>query len=195
MNTITMTLEGVSPLLMHNVRLSNPLDEWTRKLKEITAKQRKTDQDYYDMARIEYFGGLYHDDAIGVHIPSGNVVAMLLDSARLIRKGPAIERGINVLDLAFPLLYSGPRTPQELHQHGGFTDSRMVSPQGKKGGGKVLRTRPMFRAWGLVATLLYNPEQINPDDLRAIAVQGGKLIGLGDGRKIGHGRFEVRKWE
>ena len=50
-------LEGASPLLMHNGALADPLNFWAKKMKEITAKQKKTDADHEEIGRLEWRAG------------------------------------------------------------------------------------------------------------------------------------------
>lgn len=55
---------------------------------------------------------------------------------------------------------------------------------------KVMRTRPMFRHWSLKATAQFDPDVLNLRDIEEIAVDAGKLVGLGDWRPK-HGRFST----
>lgn len=56
MQELSFRIAGVSPLLMHNGRLVNPADEYARKMKEVSSKRKKTDADYEEMGRLEWFG-------------------------------------------------------------------------------------------------------------------------------------------
>jgi len=58
MQTITFEVRGNLPLLMHNSRLASPLDKYSKELKSISGKRKKTDEDHELMALIEARGSL-----------------------------------------------------------------------------------------------------------------------------------------
>lgn len=64
-----ITLHGINPLLMHNSRLSNPLDPNAKAMKKVSGKRQKTDEDHAELARLEHAGSLYHDPIAGPYIP------------------------------------------------------------------------------------------------------------------------------
>lgn len=63
MKKFTLTLTGVTPLLVHNARLADPLDPIVRQTKPISGKRSKTEEDHLELARLEFIGGLYYDQA------------------------------------------------------------------------------------------------------------------------------------
>ena len=63
-------IEGISPIIFHNLRLANPLGEYAKKIKEITAKKKKTDAELIKLQELEFLGSLYYNDEIGVYIPN-----------------------------------------------------------------------------------------------------------------------------
>ena len=81
MNSVKIKIRGTSPLLMHSDRLSNPLDPLTKEIKTYTGKRKKTDDDFTEIARLEWVGGLYHDEKTGPYLPARNVKAMLIQAA------------------------------------------------------------------------------------------------------------------
>jgi hypothetical protein len=196
MKTIKLTIAGVTPLMMHNDRLANPMNEYARQLKEYTSKRAKTDEDYEAIAQIEFLGGIYYSEASGVHIPARNVRKCIEEGAKLQKKGTAIKRGVFVVEDELSLIYQGPKTPKELYRAGTFVDTRTAGNQGSR----IVRTRPIFAPpWGFVATLMYEPAQINEADLRQAIEQAGMFCGLGDYRPIpsggSFGKFRIEKWE
>lgn len=198
MNTITLTISGVTPLMMHSDQMANPLNEWTRKLKEITSKRIKTDDDYEAMRQVEFFGGIYFSAESGVHIPGRNLRKCIEEGAKLSKKGMAIKRGVFVLESELALIYDGPRTLKGLYAstNPSYVDSRMAGAGASSG--KVLRTRPIFAPpWSLKATLMVDVQQINETDLRQCVEAAGNLIGLGDYRPTSggsYGKFKLESW-
>jgi hypothetical protein len=183
-----MTATGTKPLLMHNARLSNPLDEVVREIKKVSGKRKKTDGDYEAMARLEHAGGLYWDDELpGPYLPGQNFEKCLVEAARISKRGKDIERGVFVETDVNPLVYDGPRDIDELWKDANFLHMASV----KVGTSRVTRTRPQFREWVVAAEGTFDDRVINLQDLRDIATTAGTMIGLGDWRPR-YGRFTAK---
>jgi len=193
MERITFQIEGIAPILMHdNTRLANPLDPLCKELKAVTSKKKKTDADLAAIAKIEFRGGIYFDDADGPYIPSRCIQAMLRDAGTINKQGRAVNRGVVVVEDKCPLRYEGPRTIDALFESGEFTDMRPVKVQTST----TVRCRPIFRAWGITFTVAFQPDVINREEIVDIVERAGMMTGLGDYRpgspKGGQfGRFEV----
>jgi len=186
LSTFTFDAIGVRPLLVHNIRLANPLDQYAREMRVINARRNKTVEDLAALARLEFEGGLYINEA-GPFIPSTWVEAALKRAATLTRQGTAVERAVLIGD-DFPLAYDGPRDAAALWG-AGFYDSRMV----RINKSRVLRTRPMFARWSARLHGLVDLEMLDGSDLEAIAVRCGDYVGLGDYRPT-FGRFNVENF-
>ena len=50
METLKIRLIGETPLMIHNNRLANPLNEYSRELKKLTKKRDKTDADVMEIS-------------------------------------------------------------------------------------------------------------------------------------------------
>lgn len=179
----TITLTGTAPLLMHNSRLSNPLDPATKALKKVTGKRNKTDDDHEQIARLEFAGGLYLDPDVGPYIPGENIARALVDGAKLTKMGVKVTRGVFISTDVNPLAYDGPRDEQKLWDAGW---RHMASV--KVGTNRTMRCRPWFPKWKVQADGVLDPSVLELDDLAAIADNAGSLIGLGDWRPR-FGRF------
>jgi hypothetical protein len=192
---VEVQVQGTAALLMHNVRLANPLDEFAKGIKAITSKQRKTDADYEEIFKLEFAGGLYYTEKMGPFIPNRVIRAAIIAGARMIKKGTAIERGMLVEGTQFKLVYEGTRDRDKMYQSGFYTDIRSVSGQGARGGSKTMRCRPIFEPpWSVTFALSIDQEIISPDDLKHCVQRAGAYHGFGDGRSEGHGRFEIADW-
>lgn len=176
--------ESLSPLLMHNARLVDPLDTITKKIREVSGKTAKTDADHAEIAQLEWLGGIYFQPTVGPFIPAPNLLKCLVEGARLSKDGKKIERGVLIETMMIPLGYDGPRDLETL-----YADSRHVHRAPVKVGvNRVMRTRPVFPDWRIEATGQYDSSVINLDSLRQAARTAGAMIGLGDGRPT-YGRF------
>lgn len=194
MDTVTIRVSGTSPLLMHNVRLANPLDEYVKAMKLITSKPKKTDADYEELFKLEHAGGLYYNEKIGPYLPGRMIRATMINGGRLLKLGTALERTLLVKETQAKLIYDGPRDREKLYASGHYTDIRSVSAQGTRGGGKTMRCRPMFEQWATEFTLTVDPTIISLDNLKQCVERAGAYHGFGDGRSEGNGRFEIVEW-
>ena len=64
MKTMKIKITGIRPLILHNGLLADPTNPIVLQQKAITAKKaKKTDADNLELARLEWFGGLYLSEA------------------------------------------------------------------------------------------------------------------------------------
>lgn len=186
---VRLHLEGATALLMHNIRLADPLDPHTVELARLTAKRKKTVEDIRDVSNAEFVGSLYHDHTIGPYVPAEWLRKAIIEGARLSRSGKQVERGLNFnpTEMEFPVLYRGHRDLASLVADESFHSRLAVGVMGKR----VMRTRPKFTGWKLEASFDLYPDVLDPKDLGEYASTTGRLIGIGDGRSVGYGRFHV----
>jgi len=187
LETIRATLVGVAPLLMHNGRLANPTDPWTKRIKEVTSRKKKTDDDHLEIKRLEWFAGLYTDEkgkAIG--LPSDVILATTIEGAKKNKNGTGAKAGIYCQKEFFPLEYDGPKDPSKLYEDERFSDYRGAKLQGRK----VMRSRPRFPTWRLPIEITVDTGVMSEGDARQALEQAGALVGIGDWRPR-YGRFLV----
>lgn len=180
----TIVITGTEGLLMHNARLSNPLDPATKELKRLTGKRTKTEEDHEAVAHAEFAGSLYLDDVIGPYVPADNIFRCLWDAAKKTKRGVKVKEGLIITSLVNPLAYEGPRDPDKLWDDVNFRHFASV----KVGMQRVMRCRPFFRTWRTEAEGYIDTAILELDELRQIADTAGQLIGLGDWRPK-YGRF------
>jgi len=180
------TITGITPLLMHSERLANPFDSLTKELKAISGKRKKTEDDLLAMARIEFMGGLYHDDDAGVHVPGYNILATIVGGGKIHKLGTAIKRSVIVNEDKVAIDYEGPKTPAKLFDNKAFVDMRSV----KVGTAKITRCRPKFSTWAATFSVSYDENSIQKSDIDQCITSAGLMVGLGDYRPR-FGRFSV----
>ena len=176
---------GVSPLLMHSDRASNPMSEIAKQIREISSKRKKTEEDHAEMIRLDWLAGLYLDDSSRVAVPVNNIRACFRDGAKITREGKEISRKLQIDADAVPLEYVGPKGVEALWKDGKFLDVRGVGIQGKR----VQRARPIFRAWALSFEAWWVTEDLDVDTVSRIATTAGRLVGMGDYRPDKGGTF------
>lgn len=200
--TLTFRIKGIAPLMMHNGLLASPFYSYTKRLKDVTKKRSKTEEDHYEMAKIEWEGGLYmsnrdadtglwSDDSYPI-IPAECIYATILSGAKAFKGGPSFKAGVFVTQFA-RLRYEGDReikTLADLRGKDQFIDSRLVDVNGSK----VTRTRPIFHNWSCEFTVEFDASVVDENDLRRWVETGGRLKGLCELRPT-FGRFTIESFE
>ena len=177
-------ITGATPLLMHNGQMADPMNEFARKLKALTGKRNKTDEDYIEIAHVEWMGSLYVDGGKPC-IPGEVLEAMLVKAAKKQKKGLQANAGLFCRG-NFPLIYKGPKDLDKL-----WTDPRFRLTCGVKvKQARVMRTRPQFHEWAAEIAVEYNPSILNESDVRQFVAEAADTIGLMDWRPK-FGLFDV----
>ncbi len=166
---------GVVPMLMHNGQLANPLNKWSKEMKKVSSKRKKTDEDYERMAYLEFMGGLYLDEDLSPCVPGEVLTACIIEGAKKQKRGTAFKPAVFVQG-NYPLIYKGPRDPESLWKQEEFRDIRGV----RVGQAKVMRTRPRFKTWELKFEVDYNPKLVNKEEIEEAVVAAGQQCGIGD---------------
>ena len=187
MKKITFKVTGVTPLLMHSDRYSNPLDPMTKKHKSLTGVLKKTDDIHEAIAISEWRGGLYYDDDIGVYVPGDNFVASLVEGARQDKLGKAFTRSVILLTDKCKLTHKYPGTLKQMEakiEKYSYTKSVVVSRA------RIMRVRPIFHDWSFECSVMYDEEAVNRESIVSAAEKAGNMVGICDWRPR-FGRFTV----
>jgi len=176
---ISIRLEGVRPILMHNVRLANPLDPYTRRLKEAASKKDKTDEDLAVISWIEARGSAYETADGLLAIPAENVFSAIWEGAKGAKKGMQFKRAILPLTDLEPIYIDGETYNVDDYLDAGNIDVRPVKVQRNR----VMRSRPIIRApWTVTHRFEMMTDEFNFDQLQAAMNRAGRLVGIGDYR-------------
>lgn len=184
---VNLQLTSTTPMLMHAPTGVDPLHPMVKEARKVTSKKSKTDEDHEMVAWFDFRMGLYHDEEHGVHLPMANVWKSIQEAARMSKAGPKIEKAVSYGTPAVPLVYNGPSDPEELYKNPNFRSRMVVGVQRAR----VMRTRPKFSNWSAVVSFLVQPDLLDVAEFVGYASQAGELIGVGDYRKGGYGRFTV----
>ena len=184
--TLKYRLTSDAPLLMHNGQTADPLNKWAKLIKVITSKRKKTDADHEEIARLEFYAGLYLD-ADGPILPNNMIDALIINAAKKFNEGPMAKSGCLCLEHA-KLEYEGPRTADELWADENFRFSAIV----RVGTSRLPRMRPIFQEWSTIITLQIENSLINITRMDEWLDAAGKQVGLGDWRPV-YGRFTAKR--
>lgn len=164
--------------------MSDPLDPIARDLAKVTGKRLKTAADHEEIARIEWFGGLWLSEGQPC-IPSEAIEASFTTAARAKRKARQARAGIMV-KAPCPLDYDGSRDPHELWKDRTFQLRRSVRVHNAR----TIRTRPHFPKWRAEATVIFLPSMLDRAEVLEIFEIAGAQEGIGDWRPR-YGTFTV----
>lgn len=189
LKSISFRLVGVCPLLQHNAQTADPLNEFAQRMKEISSKRVKTEDDHRRLADIEWEAGLYMDADGNVCMPSENIHKCLQEGAKKSKLGKQFDAGVYMPPdrFEFPLLIDGKtRKAMPLRKDRQFTLRKLVIVNRAR----IPRERPRFPIWSIEVELLFAPDVINEKSVIRAAEDAGRLVGLGDYRPR-YGRFNV----
>lgn len=170
---------------MHNGQLADPLNKWSKMLKVISGKRKKTDSDFEEMARIEWYGSLYLMNGKPC-IPGEVLEATFVSAAKKSKNGTNAKMGAFCPD-NFPLEFEGDDlTLDELWEG----ENHRLTSKCKIGTSSVMRTRPKFDKWAADCSIVFDDEIFNERDVLSILETAGRYIGTMDWRPR-YGRFTV----
>lgn len=209
MQHFTFSVVGTSPMLTHNGGNIDPLNPVNKLKSEFTSKRKKSDDDYHNIARIEWFQGLYlkgrwelelRDEKFYIAtnnlpdliLPIKCVRATVIAGAKHNKNGKNIARAIQFSDVDF---YKPSQTGKKMS----FPDVNTMSDDPTYidatpmtvNRAKVMRYRPIFEQWGFTVAGTLFENVLDPKALEDAIVTAGKYEGINDSRNYGYGRYEL----
>lgn len=184
---------GSSVLMMHNERLADRLDEFTRAIAATSKKRNKTEADEEEIGRLEFYGGLYTAPQISspadlngqaIVVPAWNILRCLQEGATRQKRGKDVLRGVYPLTQYADLQFDGPTEAIERWQNG-YWVRKTVGVQRSR----TVRTRPIFESWGFTLPIEVDANVFDIHTLRVAWHDAGIYVGLGEMRPI-QGRFD-----
>ena len=186
MANLKARLTSVSPLLMHNGQTADPQNRFSKAMKEISGKRKKTDADFEELARLEWYAGLYVNDDGKIIIPSDVMDAVLINGAKKSKQGSTAKSAIWVSEDSLLNFPGHEMSIDDLWKDEGMRFKKAV----KIGTSKVMRTRPIFKKWHFDVSIEYDELQLNKSSIVSILKDAGRMVGVCDWRPK-YGRFEV----
>ncbi len=182
MKKLKVSIKGTRDLIMHNGRLANPLDPWTRAVKAVIEKKDKTDKGLIELMRVEARASIYETEKKEVGLPAEIVYASILEAARVRKLGMKIERGVRYDPITEPLFINGKifnadkfiEDPKNIYY---------VSVGNR--GNRVMRSRPIIKGeWRADYEFELDQNILNIESFVEILVYAGPYIGLCDRRPL-----------
>jgi hypothetical protein len=173
-------------LILHNGQTADPLNPFSKAMKEISGKRKKTDADFEALANIEYQAGLYLNNKGQVIVPSRVLESVLVEGAKKSKEGKLALSGMFV-DTDGILEYEG--GSMAVKDLVASPDHRICVAV-RVGMAKVMRTRPHFKNWKTKFKVSINEQVANEAQLKRWLEDAGSYVGIGDWRPR-HGRYEL----
>ena len=180
---VEFSLVSVCPLLCHNGQTADPLNPYAKKMKALTSVRKKTDENYAELARIEWEAGLYLDDKGQPTLPPHFVEAAVISGAKKSKLGTQFKSGFFIDRVTFHFPEKN-KSLDELYEL--CRDSRTV----RVNSSRVVRTRPIFRSWELTGVAQVDTDTVDVTHIEKALRDAGRLCGMGDYRPQ-FGRFDV----
>jgi len=163
------------------------MNEFSKEIKKISGKRKKTDADYETMAKYEFMGSLYCDDKASPIVPSEGIDAIIVSGAKKSKEGQIAKSGVFCAKHS-KLKYNGPEKAEDLWNDRKFVNQASV----KVNNSRVIRTRPIFPEWSCEVEINYNDEICNEAQVFGWLKVAGEQCGAFDWRPR-YGRFGVER--
>ncbi|WP_293666378.1 hypothetical protein [uncultured Parabacteroides sp.] len=188
MRTLKFKIIGVSPLLMHDDKTANPFNEYSKQLKAISSKRKKSDDDLLEMARIEWMAGLYYTKEQGYFIKAECFEGTFLAAAKAKKLGKPFKESVSIPDNPSLEFKHKKLVPDQLFELDEYKDFRTVKIMSSK----VIRCRPIFNQWSCEIEIWFDETRLNEEEVIQIVEYGARYIGVCDYRPK-YGRFTVER--
>lgn len=191
MKSIKVRYTGVDSLLQNNPQMSDPLNKYTKEMKQISSKRKKTDDDVMMMRKIELRAKIYHDAELGIYVPATWVTASIqgVSWAKAKIKKADIRAAVFASQPKLKLTYTDMgkvKSPIDIVENEFFHNVMSL----KQGQVRVVKATPIFNKWSFECTLDFDDTIINEAELKTLIEYGAQFGGFGDFRPT-YGRATV----
>ena len=187
MEKLRFKITGLKPLMLNNPQTVSPFNEFSKKLKPLTSKRTKTEDDLMEISRLKFLASVYYENGQYV-LPSEHFEQSLIAASRERKLGKKFERSLFVQDDAVLKFKDANKTPEELYKLDIYVDERCVGIKNVK----VTTTRCIIPTWETEVELWYDETQLDEKDITDIFEIAGLRYGVGTYRKK-FGKFKVEK--
>jgi hypothetical protein len=172
---LNVMITGITPMLIHNGRTANPLNSFSKALKALTSKRKKTDEDIQEILALQWEASLYWNDKIGLYMPVENILASLLKACKKHKLGPSISGFVFNETLGFPIITANHDNFRALKADPENKFVKAVTIQKSK----TITCRCILKEWKLQFNCDLDGSIIDANDVRMIIQTMSNRIGLG----------------
>jgi len=159
-------------------------------MKRVSSKRNKTDADFAEMAKIEWYASLYvTKDSAGelrICLPSDLLEASFINGSKKRKLGKQAQAGMFVNNHAILNFDGSELSIDQLFER----DENRFTKSVKIQRNKVMRTRFIVENWKTDVEIVFDDKHFNEPEVKEIVEITGDQIGFGDWRPK-FGRFRV----
>ena len=188
MKKIRVKIEGTQPLMLNNNQVVNPFNKYTKMLKPLTSKKKKTDEDMVEIYRLQFESSLYMKGDTYI-IPLDHFWKSVCTAAKEQKLGKRFEQSLQIFEdsvLDFP---EKEMSPDELYKDGTHVDIRVGVIGGRS---SVPVCRAIFNEWSTTVEAYFDESQLDKEEVLRFFEIAGQRYGVGTYRKK-FGRFSVKE--
>jgi len=173
--------------------MSNPLNTYSKRVKEFTSKRTKTEEDHENILNLQWESALYWSEELGLYMPWENIYSCMLKAAKSHKMGQKMG-GISFdSPIGYKIITPNHNDLQKLRDDPDNKFVRMVSIQRSK----TLSCRPIFREWKIEFSFNSDPTFITKNEVKTILQTMSERGGLGVWRPTSpqpgpYGRFNLK---
>lgn len=166
---------GQTPLLIANGQTADPTNYHSKKLKSLTSKRNKTEEDLENILETQWEAGLYWNDEIGLYMPSENLYAGFLKAARKHKIGNKCSAISFSESLGYPILTEGHKDFVSLKSNPKNKFKKIVVIQRSK----TVSCRPIFHNWKINFDIEFEREVIDSNEIKTVLMTWRSRVGMG----------------
>lgn len=188
MKTIKVHFEGTNGLMLNNPQTVNPLNNYSKALKELTSKRTKTDEDQEEILKLKFLASAYIDSNGKYIIPCNMIMRCLQEAAKENKLGKKFERSVFVLEDAMLDFKDKNLSPLELYNlpDSPYIDIRPVGIMKAK----VITARMIIPEWSLDTEITFDENVLNQSEIFYTLNVAGLRYGIGTYRQC-YGKFNA----
>lgn len=187
---------GLTPMILHNGRTANPLDPFSKKMKALTSKRNKTEEDIEALLMVQWESSLYWNDDIGLYMPSENLYTAFYKGAKKFKLGSKCSAITFPEPLGYPILTANHTnfTALKADPLNKFIKTVVVQKS------KTISCRCILNTWSMKFSLEFETSVFDANEIKTILANMGQRIGIGvwtpSSPKPGtHGKFLIKSME
>jgi hypothetical protein len=169
------TIKGITPLILHNCQMSNPLNKYNKQAKVYSSKGKKTEEDLEKLLNIQWESALYWSDELGLYMPWENIYSCILKAAKNHSMGQKMGGVSFSSPIGYPIITKNHKNLKLLKKDNENKFVKMVSIRRSK----VLSCRPIFNEWEISFKFNMDTRFINANDMKIILTTMKERGGLG----------------
>jgi len=190
MRTIKVKFEGTTPLMLNNPRTVNPMDLYSKAIKELTSKRTKSEDDVQEILHLKFLASTYQNNKGQYIVPSNMIMRALQEAAKEVKLGKKFERSVFVFDDAILNFADSHLQPEELYQDSQLQEKYVdIRPVGVMKA-KVITARMIVPDWSLETEITFDESVLNDSEVWNALNTCGLRHGIGTYRAR-YGKFKA----